>query len=182
MNRLLSSVFVTVTLLLVCMEGFSQNLKLPNDKKNSSITYSMKHPLHEWDGVSREVSSILVTDAAKSALLQVAVRAKLATFDSKNANRDSHMIEVAEGLKFPDVTFSSSEINLTDDKFTAKGNMIFHGVTRPVSITGTLTRQKDKLIFSGDLKVKLTEFGIEPPSLLGLVTEDEFLVRFELVY
>jgi len=169
-------------LLLTCVIASAQNLKLPNDKSASSITYSMKHPLHQWDGVSREVNSILVTNPEKSALVQVAVRAKLATFDSKNANRDSHMIEVAEGLKYPDVTFTSSDISLSEPQFTAKGTMVFHGVTRPVTISGTLTRKKDKLVFAGSFKVKLTDFGVEPPSLLGLVTEDEFALRFEMVY
>jgi len=181
MNR---PIFLTVLLLAgVTVTGvMGQNLKLPNDKSASTITYSMKHPLHAWDGVSREVNSILLTDPEKTKFLQVAVKARLATFDSKNANRDSHMIEVAEGLKFPDVTFSSNDITVTGEQFTARGNLTFHGVTKPVSISGTITKKKDRLTFTGSFKVKMTDHGIEPPSLLGLVTEDEFVLRFEVVY
>ncbi|MFM9076315.1 MAG: YceI family protein [Bacteroidota bacterium] len=174
---------VVLLFLLVGMTiAVAQNLKLPNDKKASSITYSMNHPLHKWDGVSNEVNSILLTDAEKKKILQVAVKAKLASFDSKNANRDSHMIEVAEGLKFPDVAFSSSEITLTDEQFSTKGNLVFHGVTRPVVLNGTFKRKKDQLIFTGSFKVKMSDHGIEPPSLMGLATDDEFVVKFEVVY
>ena len=175
--------FFLAILTLAAISGVSgQNLKLPNDKSASTITYSMKHPLHQWDGVSRDVNSILLTDPEKSKFLQVAVKAKLSTFDSKNANRDSHMIEVAEGLKFPDVTFVSSEITVSGDQFTAHGKLTFHGVNKPATVTGTIARKKDRLTFTGTFPVKMSEFGIEPPSLLGMATEDEFIIKFDLTY
>ena len=142
----------TFTIFFILLAGLTasvaQNLKLACDSKASTITYSMKHPLHQWDGVSKEVSSILLTDPEKSKFLQVAVKAKLSTFDSKNANRDSHMIEVAEGLKFPDVTFVSSEITVSGDQFTAHGKLTFHGVNKPATVTGTIARKKDRLTFT----------------------------------
>jgi polyisoprenoid-binding protein YceI len=142
----------------------------------------MTHPLHAWQGESKEVNSILLMDEAKTTIFQVAVSAKLASFDSKNANRDSHMIEVTEALKFPNVTYSSTSVNIEGTEFTSSGNLTFHGIGQPVAIKGAFTKEGAKLIFSGNFNLKMTQFKIEPPSLMGISTSDDFKLDFKIVY
>lgn len=50
--------------------------KIYCDKSNSTITYDMNHPLHEWSGVSKDVSSIIITDENRDIISQVAVSVK----------------------------------------------------------------------------------------------------------
>jgi len=159
-----------------------QSVKLTADKSKSSITYSMKHPLHAWDGVSKDVQSIAVTEGENRTITQVAVRVRLSSFDSRNANRDSHMIEVAEGLNHPDITFTSTSITNNGESLTVTGNLRFHGVTRSITFNCTRKEEKKSIIVSGAFRVRLTDHGIEPPSLLALATEDEFKVSFEMTY
>ena len=175
----LSVFFLTLTSFILVE---AQTVKIPNDKKSSTITYSMVHPLHKWDGVSRDVSSILVTDQDRKTITQVAVSVKLNTFDSQNANRESHMIEVAEGLKFPTVTFVSKEIKQEGDKLQVSGNLTFHGKSNEISFQALRTNSGNQMVVTGGFKLKMTQFGIDPPSLLGLVTEDEFELRFNMIY
>jgi polyisoprenoid-binding protein YceI len=104
------------------------------DKKQSSITYSMRHPLHVWTGVSKEVSSVIISEGEKSNIKQVAVSARVATFDSKNANRDSHMLETIEALKFPNITFSGNVVSTQEKPYEVSGELTFHGVTKPISV------------------------------------------------
>lgn len=173
---------VFLLLLVGCVSLYAQPIKIPNDKKRSTITYSMVHPLHKWDGVSTEVSSILVTEEDRKIIRQVAVSVKLNTFDSQNANRDSHMIEVAEGLKFPSVTFASKEIKQDGDKLQVNGILTFHGKQNEINFPAIRTNSGKQIVVTGGFKLKLTQFGIEPPSLLGLATEDEFELNFNVVY
>lgn len=174
--------FLLIGLLMV-VGAFAQNkVKVNCIKEESSITYAMKHPLHEWTGESKEVNSILLMDEAKTTIYQVAVSAKLASFDSKNANRDSHMIEVTEAIKFPSVTYVSSSVTIDGNDFTTSGNVTFHGVSQPVAIKGKLTREGNKLIFTGDFNLKMTQFNVEPPSLMGINTNDDFKLDFKVVY
>lgn len=158
------------------------NVKLYCDKTRSSITYGMHHPLHAWTGTNNDVTSLILTDASKTIISQVAVTVKLAGFDSKNANRDSHVLEVTEGLKFPIVKFSSSSIETKGDKLLVKGSMTFHGVTQPVSFEANYKKVNDKLEISGNFSVTMTQFGIEPPSLLAIPTDDEIKMSFSVVY
>jgi len=175
--------FIQIGLMLVTTLMLNaQTVKLPNQKEKSSITYSMVHPLHKWDGVSKEVSSVILTDQERNKITQVAVTVKLATFDSQNANRDSHMLEVAEGIKFPNVTFASNEIQQKEDKLLVKGKLTFHGVTRDLSFEAIRKNDGKNIQVSGGFEVKLTDFKVEPPSILGFATEDFFKVKFLMVY
>ena len=157
-------------------------VKVFADKKVSSITYTMRHPLHTWDGTSKEVNSVILTNADKSVLTQVAVSVKLGSFDSKNANRDSHMIEVAEGLKYPIISFSSTSIQTQGDVVLVKGNVSFHGVTQPITFEAKRKTTGSTLEVSGAFTIKMTQFKIEPPSLLGVAADDVLKLKFKVVY
>ena len=157
-------------------------VKVFADKKLSSITYTMRHPLHTWDGTSKEVNSVILTNADKSVLTQVAVSVKLGSFDSKNANRDSHMIEVAEGLKYPIISFSSTSIQTQGDVLLVKGNVSFHGVTQPITFEAKRKTTGSNLEVSGAFTLKMTQFKIEPPSLLGVAADDVLKLKFKVVY
>lgn len=176
-----TGVFLIAMILAVSL--FAQNkIKINCLKDASTLTYSMKHPLHAWSGESKDVKSIILTDEARSIIYQVAVSARVSTFDSKNANRDSHMIEVTEALKFPDVTFVSSSVMLDGNEFTSSGTITFHGVSQPVALKGQLAREGTRLTFSGEFNLKLSQFKVESPTLMGINTEDDFKMKFNVVY
>jgi polyisoprenoid-binding protein YceI len=174
--------FLTITLLMV-VSAFAQNkIKVNCVKEESSITYSMNHPLHSWTGESKEINSIILTDEAKNTIFQVAVSAKVASFDSKNANRDSHMIEATEALKFPNVTYVSTSVTIDGSEFTSSGNLTFHGISQPVALKGKLVKEGNKLTFTGGFNLKMTQFKVDPPSLMGISTNDDFKLEFKVVY
>lgn len=173
-------------LMIALLWGFSllaqDKVKVNCVKEESSITYAMNHPLHAWKGESKEISSIILTDEARTTIYQVAVSAKVASFDSKNANRDSHMMEATEALKFPNVTYVSSSVTLEGSNFSSAGTLTFHGINQPVTLQGKLTKEGNKMIFTGDFKLKMTQFKVTPPSLMGIGTDDEFKLEFKVAY
>ncbi len=176
-----SLIFLIATILGVGASA-QNKVKVNSVKEETSITYSMNHPLHAWTGESKEVNSIILTDETKTTIFQVAVSAKVSTFDSKNANRDSHMMEVTEALKYPNVTFVSTSVTIEGGDFTSMGSLTFHGISQPVALKGKLTKEGNKLIFTGEFNLNMTQFKIEPPSLMGINTNDDFKLEFKMVY
>jgi polyisoprenoid-binding protein YceI len=157
--------------------------KLMADKSRSTVTYAMKHPMHDWEGVSRSVSAALVYDETTKQVQQVAVAIPVGSFDSKNQNRDSHMVEVLDGLKYPNVTFSSQDVKTNaDGSLIANGKLTFHNVTKPVSIQAIRREQNGQWQLDGSFVVKLTDFNVERPTLLAVPTEDQFKLSFSLVF
>ena len=157
--------------------------KIMADKALSTVTYSAKHPLHKWDGVSKDVNAAMIYNDETKQPETVAVSIKVASFDSDNNNRDSHAIEVLDGLKYPNVTFVSSDIKAGENgTLTAKGTLTFHGVAKPATLQATRKDAGGKLTITGEFPVSMTDHNIERPSLMGLKTEDAMTLRFNVVF
>ncbi len=179
--KLLSILLVASSLL--AFTPVSAPRKLVADKAKSTVTYSMKHPMHNWDGVSHDVNAAMMYDEDTKQIRNVAVVMRVATFDSKNQNRDSHMIEVLDGLKYPNVTFSSQDVKPNPDgTLMAAGKLTFHNVTKPVTVQVTRRDVGGQMVMDGKFDLKMTDYGVERPSLLGLATEDQFTLAFSLAF
>jgi polyisoprenoid-binding protein YceI len=152
------------------------------DKKSSSITYSMKHPLHTWSGISRDITSVIISDGEKINIRQVAVSVSIATFDSRNANRDSHMLEVTEALRFPNITFSGDVTGRQGDELAVEGELTFHGISRPASFKVNVLEKSGKVEVTGGFSVTLSDFNIVRPTLMGFPVNDEVKLEFFVVY
>jgi len=157
-------------------------IKLYSDKKQSTISYTMNHPLHSWVGESKEITSIILSDESKTLITKVAVSVKIASFDSKNANRDSHAIEVLEALKYPTVSFSSNSIKQEGEKYIITGVLTFHGVSQTISFEAEKTMFNNKIEVTGGFTIKMSQYKIESPSLMGIATDDDIKITFKMVY
>lgn len=157
--------------------------KVMADKALSTVTYAAKHPLHSWEGVSHDVNCVMIYNDESKQPESIAVSIKVASFDSDNNNRDSHAMETLEGIKFPHVTFVSSDIKAGENgALEAKGNLTFHGVTKPVTLQATRKESGGKMTLVGEFPVMMSTFNIERPSLMGMKTEDGMILRFNVVF
>lgn len=180
----MKNILLIFSLVLLASVAMAQETsqKIFCDKSKSSITYSMKHPLHAWTAISKEVTSVIITDSKRENISQVAVSVKIASFDSKNANRDSHTIEVTEALKFPLITFSSSKIEQNGNQLKVTGILNFHNVNKEISFDANSKSNKGKLRVTGGFAVQMTTFGIDPPTLMAISTEDNINIEFDIEY
>jgi polyisoprenoid-binding protein YceI len=180
---------ILVTILFPLMAFSQQDLtKIFADKSVSTITYEMKHPMHDWEAVCKDVNAVLIyskvsdlNKAAKS-IEQIAVSLKVQSFDSGNPNRDSHGLEVLEALKYPKVTFVSTKIKTAAEMLTVEGNLTFHGITKPITIVATREDFVNKLVFEGKFDVSLTDYKVERPSLFGMKTDDILHFTFKYIF
>lgn len=174
---------ITISLFLIISIISAQNtVKYSADKTQSYVTYAMSHPLHEWEGTSKNILSVLLLNPDNKQIVKVAVSIPVSTFDSQNANRDSHMLEVLEGLKFPAVTFTSTSIINDGNKLTVTGDIVFHGVTKSITFEATTKTTDRQIEINGAFIVKMSDFKIENPSLMGIPTKDEINLKFLVVY
>lgn len=176
--------YFVVAVFIFLLQGSFANaqVKLYN-KKESTISYSMNHPLHAWTGKNNDVSSIVIMDDKRSLIKQVAVSLKVASFDSENANRDSHMIEVTEALLYPTVTFQSTSIEKDAENLKVKGTLNFHGVSQVITFNALLKEgKKNNIEVTGSFTISMTQFNIKPPSLMGMATDDEIEIHFNMYY
>ncbi|GAB3890691.1 YceI family protein [Spirosoma agri] len=183
MNVSFSRGYVLASLLLCAFVSPMAKRKVIADKALSTVTYAAKHPLHKWEGVSHDVNCAMIYNDDTKLPENVAVSIKVASFDSDNNNRDSHAIEVLDGLKYPNVTFVSSDISAGENGvLVAKGNLTFHGVTKPVTLRAIRRDADGKMTLTGEFPVKMSDFNVERPSLMGMKTEDDMALKINVVF
>lgn len=160
----------------------SQQIKLYADKTQSTIVYSMNHPLHSWEGVCMEVNSIVLTDQKRDKIFQAAVSVKISSFDSQNANRDSHTMEVTEAIKYPNISFNSTDIKQDGNKLHVTGTLTFHGVAKTIIFDAVKNMENKKVVVSGKFEINMKDYNLDPPSLMAVPADKEIKLDFKIVY
>ena len=152
------------------------------DKARSTITYTMVHPLHTWEGVSKEIDGLVQSDTKSGNIIKVAAVAKVASFDSKNSNRDSHMMEVTEAIKYPTVSFVTTSVKDDGATLDVTGKITLHNVTKEIHFVAASKTEDKKRILSGNFIVLLEDFKIDRHSFMMVKTDNEMKMAFYLEY
>jgi hypothetical protein len=150
--------------------------------KQSTLTYHVSHPLHQSEGVSHAARGKGICHEGQCDFL-IAVPVK--TFDSGDSNRDLHMVQVTRGAEFPMVTVRTKLPESVSASATIKADLEvqFAGQTAHYQqVTFEVVKQGDETRISGTIPTTLTDFKIDPPSLLTLPVKNEMPVRVEMTW
>jgi hypothetical protein len=150
--------------------------------QQGTLTYHVSHKLHESEGVSHEVRGKGICHAGQCDFL-IAVPVK--SFDSGDSNRDLHMIQVTRGAQFPMVTVRTKlpESASTSATIQADLEIQFAGQTvQYKQVSFQLVTKDNQIRITGTIPATLTDFKIDPPSLLTLPVKNEIPVRIDLTW
>jgi hypothetical protein len=150
--------------------------------EQSTLTYHVSHPLHQSEGVSHAARGKGICHAGQCDFL-IAVPVK--SFDSGDSNRDLHMLQVTRGAEFPMVIVRTRLPEAASASATVHADLEiqFAGQTahyRDVSLQ--LVIQGNQTRISGTIPATLSDFKIDPPSLLTMPVKNDIPVRVEMTW
>ncbi|MGA7382473.1 MAG: YceI family protein [Terriglobales bacterium] len=148
----------------------------------STLTYRVSHPLHQTEGVSHAARGKGVCHAGQCDFL-IAVPVK--SFDSGDSNRDLHMLQVTRGAEFPMVTVRTRipESERTSTTIHVDLDIEFAGQTAHYKqVPLQLVTQGNETRISGTIPATLSDFKIEPPSLLTIPVKNDIPVSMEMTW
>jgi len=126
--------------------------------------------------------------AGEKAVSTVEVTVPAEKLDCRNGTMNEHMRKALKAKEFPTVVFRAASYDLarTTDSVavTLNGSLTLGGVEKPITVQAVAKAGANgTLVVSGTREVRMTEFGLKPPSLmLGTMKVDEKLtVGFEVV-
>src|ERR1700733_15177342 len=150
--------------------------------EQSTLTYHVSHPLHQSEGVSHGARGKGVCHAGQCDFL-IAVPVK--SFDSGDSNRDLHMLQVTRGAEFPMVIVRTRlpESAETSSTVNADLEIQFAGQTAHYKqVPLKLETQNGETHITGNIPATLTDFKIEPPTLLTMPVKNEIPVRVDMTW
>jgi hypothetical protein len=107
------------------------------------------------------------------------------SFDSGDSNRDLHMIQVTRGAEFPMVTVRTRLPQSASASTTINADLEIQFAGQTVQykqVPFQLVTQGNETTISGTIPATLTDFKIDPPSLLTMPVKNEIPIRVEATW
>ncbi len=150
--------------------------------EQSTLTYHISHPLHQVDGVSHAARGKGICHAGQCDFL---IAAPVKSFDSGDSNRDLHMLQVTRGGQFPMISVRTQLPEEASASATIHADLEiqFAGQTAMYKqVPFQQVAQGNETRISGTIPATLSDFRIDPPSLLAMTVKNEIPVRVEMTW
>jgi polyisoprenoid-binding protein YceI len=163
----------------------------PVDVVHSTLTIRVfKRGLFSGFAHDHEISAPLSSgsvDAAERSVEVHFVAQKLKVLDPDASAADRAKVQetmlsdqVLDAQRFPEIIFASRSVTRSGESaFVVGGDLTLHGVTHPLAMPVSLRNGH----YIGSVKLKQSDFGITPLSLVGgsVKVKDEVEIEFDIV-
>src|SRR5437868_3732852 len=172
---------LALVVVLLCAPPAGQLLEL----RQGTLTYTVVHKLHEVHATTRQVEGRALVQPDGSARVQV--RAKVASFDSGNSNRDEHMREATHEAAHPytEVKGSLSGIQLpltAPVEVTLRGTVELNGEKQQIEVPVKLQPAGAGVRATFSFPVSLDALKVERPDLLFVKVDDRVVIAGDLLF
>ncbi len=150
--------------------------------EQSTLTYHVSHPLHETEGVSHAARGKGVCQAGQCDFL---IAAPVKSFDSGDSNRDLHMLQVSRGGESPLVSVRSRVPDTAVGSGTIHADLEIQFAGQTVQykqVEFKVTAQGTSMRLTGTIPAKVSDFKIDPPSLLAIPIKNDIPVRVDMTW
>jgi len=185
-------------LTIVGILGFSSLLKAQTSYKlasnpDVSIKVLGSSNVHDWVMTSTAMESqgeFTFEGAALSALHAFKFSLAFTSLKSEHTTMDNRTYKSVNAKKYPTISYklTSARVSTTEkNKYLVKtkGELTIAGVTQPITMDVTALINADNTITcTGSEKIKLTDYGIKPPSFMlgAMKVANDLTVQFNLIY
>jgi polyisoprenoid-binding protein YceI len=161
------------------------------DTTHSSVEFSIRHLVAKTSGRFNDFTGTIEFDDQHPEKGSVSVSIKAASINTDNEDRDGHLRspDFFDTEKYPEITFTGTVAEKTDDGFNVAGVLTMHGVAKDIVMpveylgTGPGMRGETRSGFYTEIKLNRKEYGIEWNKQLdqgGLILGDEVTIRISI--
>jgi hypothetical protein len=147
----------------------------------STLTYYISKPLHQREGVSHSARG---KGSCHDGQFDFVIAVPVKSFDSGDSNRDLHMLQVTRGAQFPMVTVRTRLPETASGSATIHADLEiqFAGQTAQFKQVSFELTQGKEIRITGTIPATLSDFKIDPPTLLTLPVKNEMPVRVDMTW
>ncbi len=183
-SQIMKKFIYQTTALLICFGAFqlaAQNGDYSLDTSESTMSVLGTSTLHDWESVVEEVSA-QATVKGKS-LTNVSLQAVVKSIKSGKAGMDSNTYKALKADDYPEITFVAEKLKASGSSLAGDGQLTVGAVTNDITVDLTYEELSDDAFkVTGEIPMKMTDFGITPPTaMLGAIkTGDDVTIKFEI--
>jgi len=125
-------------------------------------------------------SNLMMEEGVES--LKGTISFKTFSLKSEKEDRDEHMHESMNSELHKSVSFYISRVKKLENDYEISGFVVLNGVKKEIKSVATITENTDTLKISGTFSIIMSDFSIEPPTLLFLSVRDQVDITYNLNY
>jgi polyisoprenoid-binding protein YceI len=155
----------------------------------SEVSFAASYPFGNFTGRTQDITGEVHANLLdlRSGVTGV-VRVKAASLRTGDDGRDRDMRRTLAADRYPEIRFTVERIEASfpsvadrsDVLVTINGLMSIRGVERAMIFPGRARVRDDKLWVRGEAELRMSDFGVRPPSRFFLDVKDTVLVSFDL--
>lgn len=183
--------FATVCAVMLACLGINQTAigadSYVLDKGHTAVIFGIKHLNMSYTfGRFNDIDGQFTLDTQNAANSSFKVTIKTASIDTGLKKRDDHLRspDFFNANQFPVITFESTQVEVTANRYLVSGNLTLHGVTQPITMNlEKMGEGKDpwgnyRAGFGTELTIKRSDYGMaNMPEAVG--DEVKLLISFE---
>lgn len=175
----------------VLLFSFGVNAQSYNlNNKTSSLLIDGTSNIHDWTIEAENTGGLLSVGFDEGELEEIEKLEFTAVAESLVSGKngmDKNTYKALNTDKYKNITFTLNKVNaiekLSGNEYKVKttGSLMIAGVKKDVSLNFNLNCDSDQLVLTGQYKLNMTDFKIDPPTaMFGTIkTGEEVLIKFE---
>lgn len=129
-----------------------------------------------------QISSQLHHDDSGLESLRGEVKLDSMSLKSDTPKRDLNMYELLNTAVHPTITFDMINVVKNDENYTIEGYLTLNGIKKKITSQAVVEQNNSELKLNGAFDILLTDFGMEPPTLLFLTVRNKIDIDYTLSY
>ena len=128
-------------LAVIALIVFSNNAQAQTwtfDNSHSSVGFAVEHMVvSEVDGSFSKFTGAIISEKADFSDAKIEFEIDVNSINTNNEKRDEHLKseDFFNTAKYPSIVFKSNSFTkISEDKYSLKGNLTMHGITKPVEL------------------------------------------------
>ena len=182
--------FLAILILIISGQNIlAQNFKLDNERSNTTIYGTSS--LHDWEeSVGEQYGNITFKDFEHAGISSLNFSVVSESLKSYKSGMDKNTYKALRTDKYKTIDFKMLELIKVKElsagtyQVDVKGELTITGTTQIIDLPFKLWLSPNKITIEGQKKLKMTDYGIEPPkALLGTIkTGNEITVKFKSIF
>lgn len=144
-------VVTLASLALVPAFASAETAKFTIDPVHSEVSFSIRHLVSKTSGRFGQFGGDITMDPKDPSTMVINGKIQTASINTNNEKRDGHLKspDFFDVATHPEITFKSTKVAKSGDKWTLTGDLTMKGVTKPVTLDLAILGVSPSPVFGG---------------------------------
>jgi polyisoprenoid-binding protein YceI len=137
--------------------------------KDSRLWFDGTSTVRSFTCAAKKIDANVVADADAnpSAMVKTAsLVVPVASLDCNNGTMNEHMRKALKANENPQIVWNLASYHVNGTAVVMNGTLKIAGKENPIELRGTGSAENGVIRVKGSKQIKMTEFGVKPPSLM----------------